>query len=216
MTAVPFESLRSQSEDSRNVRKILAAVAFLAPESATVPADITDATGNILALPVGYEPLGLIDESGFEFNNEVETEEVRALGHTSAVRRDITGSTKTISFSALEVDRRIVREAANGMDLSAEAPTATGDLVIDIPSTPNQRYFRLLVIGRDSEGDGDNIRAKLYPRVAASSLPSESWGTDALAAPFEFTAFEDPDLGFIERDFLRTANLADLGFNVTP
>lgn len=217
MTAVPFEDLRASAETASNVRKTLGAVVYIAPESAPLITTLVDATGKVTALPVGYEAFGLLTEDGISFEREIDEEEVRALGHVSAVRRDITGASRTVGFSALEYDKRIVRELADSIDLSTIKESATGEITYDVPDLPQKRHYRLLVIGRDGSLNSEILRAKFYPRVSTSSLPSEAWNSaDPLAAEFQFTAYTDETAGFITREFLAGTGVDGVALGYKP
>lgn len=213
--STPFEELRAESENTGNVRKTLGAVVFIAPESADVIADLTDASGNLVTLPAGYAALGLLTEDGITFERSIETEEVRALGHLSAVRRDISSTERTVAFTAMEWDKRIVRELADAVDLSEATVNTEGEVSYEVPDTPQLRYYRLLVVGRDGSLDSEVLRAKFYPRVNVTGYPSETWNsTDPVQGEFSFTAYTDEDAGYVVREFLTGVDAEALGYGV--
>lgn len=221
--SVTFAEFQADNENTKAVRKILGAVLALAPEDAAPIASISGADGlTVSALPAEYWPVGLLTPDGITFDREVSTDEVEALGHASPVREDIESAARRLSFSALEVLRKGVRELAEGVDLSGVEVSATGEVTYDIPDLPLQRYYRAVVIGFDGSPESPHFDGIFYPRVSVTSFPSEQWQkSGARTAEIGMTAYADPELGFIQRNFHAGAGFqaiaGDLGWTTaTP
>lgn len=215
-----FQELRQQSDNSNNVRKTLGALIFLAPMSVPLLGELTDATGKITPLPEGWQGLGLFSRDGISFPRESDTEATEALGYLSPVREDISSISRQITATAYEVDRRIIRELSDGVDLSATAASASGEVSYEEPETPVNRRWRLLAIGRDvNKRTGlDILRANFYPQVEISSMPGEEWGTDALSQELTFTNYLDEEAGYARKRYLAGPGLDPeaLGFKPAP
>lgn len=218
----PFPELKASSDNPSLVRKILEAVAFIAPESAPEITALTDASGALQTIPTDYLPVGLVTPDGYTFGRETEVEDVNALGYSAPVRRDVTGQTRTVGFTALETYRRQLLELAYGVDLSAVEYGANGEVTFDHPDRPEQKYYRLLVIGRDGSGSGEWFRGKWFPRASITDFPEEVWSaTDPTQYEIQLSTYVDDVLGTGERDFIAgaaaLANAEALGFTApTP
>jgi len=194
-----FSELKAQ-DNTKNLFKALSSVAFLAPETAAPIEAIQDTTTKeIKALPAEYKPVGLITEDGITFGGDSNEEEVRAHGYTSAVRTDITETSREVTLTALEVLKENLLEVAYGVDLSAVTRDATtGELKFDRPQLPENKHWRLIVIVKD----GDNYQARFFPRVKLAAVPEEVWSAaDAQSFELAFRAEHDSDLGTAERYF---------------
>lgn len=214
-----FQELRQQSDNSNNVRKTLGALIFLAPMSVPLLGELTDTTGKIQPLGEDWQGLGLFSRDGISFPRESDTEATAALGYLSPVREDISSISRQITATAYEVDRRIIRELSDGIDLSETTATASGEISYEEPETPVNRRWRLLAIGRDvNKRTGlDILRANFYPQVEISSMPGEEWGTDALSQELTFTNYLDEEAGYARKRYLAGPGLDPeaLGFK-TP
>lgn len=217
-----FPELKNSSDNPSLVRKILEAVAFIAPEGAPEITALTDATGALQAIPATYLPCGLVTPDGYTFGSDTETADVEALGYAQPVRRDVTGQTRTVQFTALETYRRQLLELAYGMDLSGVEQGTNGEITFDHPDRPLQRYYRLLIIGRDGAGSGEWFRGKWFPRTSITDFPEEVWSSnDPTQYQIQVSTYVDDEIGTGERDFIAgaaaLANKAKLGFTqATP
>ncbi len=210
-----FEELRAQSDNTNNVRKSLGALIFVAPLTVAPIDSLTDADGTIVPLADGYRSLGLFSRDAISFARETDTEATEAHGYMSPVREDITSISRTITATAYEIDRRIIREISDGVDLSEITPTGN-EIAYEEPEVPVNRRWRLLAISRDvNKRTGlDILRANFYPQVELNSMPAEEWGQDALSAELSFTNYLDQEAGYARKRFLAGPGLdpAALGF----
>lgn len=216
-----FDEIKQTADNPNLVRKILEAVAFLAPEDAPAIDALTDTAGALVTLPTDYLPVGMVTPDGYTFGRETETADVPALGYAQPVRTDITRATRTVSFTALEAYRRQLLELAYGIDLSGVAQGSNGEITWDHPDRPLQRYYRLIVIGRDGAGDRQWFRGKFLPRVSISEFPEEVWNAeDPTQYEITLATYVDDVIGTGERDFIAgpgaLAARTALGFASTP
>jgi hypothetical protein len=193
-----FPELKTSSDNPTLVRKILEAVAFIAPEDAPEITALTDASGALQTLDEAYLPVGLVTPDGYTFGGDTTTEDVEALGYTAPVRTDITGQTRTVAFTALETYKKALLELAYGLDLSGVTQSAGGEITFDHPDRPLQRFYRFLVIGRDGSGSGEWFRGKWFPE--------EVWSSgDPTQYPITVSTYVDDVIGTGERDFIAGA-----------
>lgn len=214
-----FEELRMQSDNTNNVRKTLGALIFLSELTTPLLETLTDVDGSIKALGEEWFSLGLFSRDAISFARESDNEATEALGYLSPVREDISSISRTITATAYEVDKRRIRELADGTDLSA-VTVVNGEIAYNEPEVPVNRRWRLLAIGRDvNKRTGmDILRANFYPQVELNAMPSEEWGTDALSQELAFTNYLDQDAGYARRRFLAGPGLdpVALGFAAEP
>lgn len=220
MTAQTWGEFQNASENLKGVRKTLGAALFLAPEDAEVPTDLVDATGlKINSLPEAYLPIGLLSPDGINHERETDSEGVEALGHLSPVREDVTGDTRSITFTALETSRANVIALVEGITLPEVS--ASGLVKYDVPDFPKQNFYRCVAITFDGSIAEPWFESKFYPRVSVTSFPSEAWSkSDARSFEIGLKAYTDSALGYIKSEqkgglgFKK--NAAALGWTVTP
>lgn len=197
-----FAEIKNQADSPKQVRKVLEAVAFMAPESAEFIDTLTDESGALKALPSDYFPVGIVTRDGYTFGGDTETEAVDALGYAQPIREDITGYTRTVTFQAYEVFRKEILALAYGMDLDTVTQAVSGEITFDRPPLPEQRFYRLVVIGKDGSGDKEIYRGKAFPRVSVTSVPEEAWNTEALRFEITLSTYVDDEIGTGEREFI--------------
>lgn len=198
-----FAEIKSSADNPQGARKQLEIVAFLAPETAAPIESLTDGTGALQAIPEEYLPVGMISPDGITWGADTNVEEVEALGYSAPVRRDVTSVTRTVAFTALEAYRSNLMGLVYGMDLSAVAMSATGEVSFDLPDRPADIRYRFLAIGRDGSGDSEFFRGKFIPSVAISEFPEEVWSAnDPTSYPITLSTFVDDELGTAQREFL--------------
>lgn len=220
MTAQTWGEFQAASENSKGVRKTLGAALFLAPEDAAIPTDLVDATGlKINSLPEAYLPVGLLSPDGINHERETDTEGVEALGHLSPVREDVTGDTRSITFTALETSRANVIALVEGITLPEVS--ASGLVKYEVPDFPQTKFYRCVAITFDGSTTDPWFESKFYPRVSVTSFPSEAWSkSDARSFEIGLKAYTDSALGYIKAEqkgglgFKK--NAAALGWTVTP
>ena len=208
--------LKQGAHNSALVRKILSSVAFYAPYSAEMPTSYFSTGGVLAPAPTGFNPLGMTEkDDAFTFASDTDTEEVEAHGYSSAVRVDITKTTRTVASTFLET-RKETLELATGTDLSNVTIDANGAIEIVESETSARPYGRLVIIGADGVGEDEWFFIREYPRVQITEVSEQSWGTSALSYGLTWTAYPDPELGFSGRQFIggpaAAKNLEAMGF----
>lgn len=203
MAETTMSAVMATADDRSLVRKVLRAVAFLAPTSVALPTKITGTTGALEALPVGWLPVGLVTPDGYTFGNEVEKEDVDALGYASPVRSDITRSVKQITFTALQTGVKHMTELFYGVDLDDVEQDTVGEVVFDEPELPVGAEYRLLVIAADGPADKEWLLGRGYPLVKLANLGEEVWGREgALQREVTLDVFTDDTLGTPVRHYI--------------
>lgn len=218
---VAFADMKAAADSPTHVRKILEAVAFLGPEDADEIEALTDASSVLTALPTTYQPVGLVTPDGYTFGGDTNTEAVEAMGYAAPVREDISSATRTVAFTALEAFRRPLLELAYGVDLSAVTKAVSGEIMFDHPARPLQRFYRLIVIGRDGSGANEWFRGKFFPRCSITSFPEEVWSAaNPVQYPITLSTYVDDVVGTGERDFIAGLGSKNsgttLGFAAAP
>jgi hypothetical protein len=217
---VSVESIAARQ--SKLIRKALDAVILIGPNDATPVASITaGATRELATIPAAYRSLGHhTEDDGINWSRDVNTEEVRSHGSQEPTRRDITSDVTGLHVIAQET-KALTLELFHGVDLSAVTPAATtGEIAFNRARVASTRYFRLLAVSQDGEGDDLLYFARFLPRVSITDFAEQAWtkGTE-LQYDFTFTAYVDGDLGYAMREMWGgpgiTALSEDMGFT-TP
>lgn len=203
MAETTMSAVMATADDRSLIRKVLRAVAFLAPTTVALPTTIVGTTGALEALPAGWLPVGLVTPDGYTFGNEVEKEDVDALGYASPVRSDITRAVKSVSFTALQSGVKHMEELYYGVDLSAVEQSAVGEVVFDEPELPVGAEYRLLVIAADGPADKEWLLGRGYPLVKLANLGEETWGREgAVQREVTLDVFTDDTLGTPVRHYM--------------
>ena len=201
-----FADIKAGADSPVLVRKTLEAVAFLAPSTVALPDTLTDASGNLVALPTGYVPVGLVTVDGFKFSQNTEKAEVEALGYVDPVRTDITKAPKEVAFTIMESGRKFLDELIWGLDLTAATVGANGEVQFDLPNVPALKEYRLVVVSRDVDTKDPSkewLDAWAFPRVKAAELPDKAFSSKDDSRAYEFTmdVLSDSALGTAMRVF---------------
>lgn len=207
-----FASMKTAADKTSAVHKALEAVCFLAKTTVALPASIVGVDKEPIDLvALQFFPVGLVTPDGYTFGGDVDKAEVEALGYSTPVRTDIIKAPKTISFTALESDRKQLAELIYGMDLTGKVASANGEIVFDEPAVPLGSEYRLLVISRDGTAAAPYYRGRGYGRVKLANVPEEVWSAaDPRQYPLEFDVLTDDTLGTPVRHYIGGA-----GFNAT-
>ena len=211
-------------EDLKNhqtqlIRKALEGSTFIAPTSASLITALTDASGELLALPDGYVDVGLISDDGPQFASEVESSDITSWGHVQPTRRDITSDVTTLSV-VLQETNRWTTALYTGVDPFAITPDPTsGEVQIAKPDRPSPRYYRVLTIGVDLSDAGEIYIARYLPRASVTDKDDQAFQSasdEALGWPVTLTGYLDSAAGYAETYFFGgpgwVALLEDMGF----
>src|SRR5690625_3919548 len=133
---VTVAEMQSQNEHAALVRKVLHWVGLVAPMDVDLPDELTDGSGELIAVPTGWTSIGLVTPDGLTFGRDTEKDDIPALGHASPVRSDITGVERSVSFTSLEYGRKELLEIWFGQSLDGLEPDEGGEVVIDEVDLP--------------------------------------------------------------------------------
>lgn len=217
-----YDALKNLQSDL--IRKALEGSIFIAPYSAELPTALTAGdNAQLLPLPEGYEDVGWCDRGdGATWSRSVDTTDVESWGSAEPTRRDVTGQTDGLKFTAQETKRTTI-ELYEGVDLSTVVPTATtGEITFDRPSRPATRYFRAFGLFQDGVGTDAIYVAKLLPRANVVETGDQKWSDDDNPVGYEVTmnASFDKEARTSMRFFFGgpgwRARLEDMGFSATP
>lgn len=198
-----FAEIKAGADDSKEVRKVLEAVAFLLPMSVTLPATIFGPDGALAELPVGAVPIGMVSRDGYQFTTEVEKADVDAFGYSDPVRTDYIRAPRQITFTMLQSLRRELVQFTNAVDLSGITAGVNGEIVFDEPPIPQPDEHRLLLIGKDGFADSEILQGRGYGRVKLAEIPEQAWASeDPQQYPCTLDVLLDTDLGTPVRHYI--------------
>ena len=203
MATTTIEALKKRYNKSKNVRKALNVLAFVAPLTAAVPDALTDAGGALKEIPAGWTPLGIFTTDGGEIAPDVTVDDVDGLGYAEPVRSDLTKATKTIKLNVFELFRKEMLSLTHGVDLSqVKANATTGETVFDDPLLPAIPEKRLLIIAADGPADEEWLMGWCFARAKLVSRPTIPLkATDPIKGDLEFKAFADETAGTACRNY---------------
>jgi hypothetical protein len=205
---------------SELIRKALEGSIFVAPFSAAPIDTLTEgATMDLAALPTEYVDVGFVEKSNaVTWSRSVTTEEVMVWGDIYPARRDITKDDSQLKFTMLET-KRTALELYYGLDLSSTlADPTTKEISFEQPSRPSTRFYRVMGIFQDGQGDEAVYVGRFYPRCSVTDMSDQKWSddTDPVVWDVSMGAVTDTDLGYPVKHFFGGpgwANLlSDLGF----
>lgn len=203
MANTTIEALKKKHNKSKNVRKALNVLAFVAPLTAAVPDTLTDAGGALKEIPAEWTPLGIFTTDGGEITPDVSVDDVDGLGYAEPVRSDLTKATKTIKLNIFELFRKEMLSLTHGIDLSqVKANATTGEVVFDDPLLPAIPEKRLMIIAADGPADEEWLMGWCFTRAKLVSMPTVSLkATDPIVGDLEFKAFADEAVGTACRNY---------------
>jgi hypothetical protein len=192
-----------QEHQTDLIRKAKNGSVFIAASTVDVPTAITSgATAALVALPAGYEDLGLTTEDGPTFGREVEESTIRSFGHTEPTRSDVISDTTTVQVVAQET-KLLTLGLYTGADVSAlTADATTGEVSISKPQTPETLHYRLMAVYVDQYEGDDIYYARILPRAKVTSYGEQQFnqGDGAfIGYDLTWTGFYDSTLGYSER-----------------
>ena len=203
MANTTVEALKKRYNKSKNVRKALNVLAFVAPMTTEVPDALTDNGGALKEIPSGWTPLGIFTTDGGEIAPDVTVDDVDGLGYAEPVRSDLTKSSKSIKLNIFELFRKEMLSLTHGIDLSqVKANATTGEVVFDDPLLPAIPEKRLLIIAADGPADDEWLMGWCFTRAKLVSMPTISLkATDPITGDLEFKAFADETAGTACRNY---------------
>jgi hypothetical protein len=203
MANTTVEALKKRYNKSKNVRKALNVLAFVASMTTDVPDALTDAGGALKEIPSGWTPLGIFTTDGGEIAPDVTVDDVDGLGYAEPVRSDLTKASKSIKLNIFELFRKEMLSLTHGVDLSqVKANATTGEVVFDDPLLPSIPEKRLLIIAADGPADDEWLLGWCFTRAKLVSMPTIPLkATDPITGDLEFKAFADETAGTACRNY---------------
>lgn len=178
--SLTFAELKDVADSPELVRKSLQGVAFMAPMTETPPAALLDTDGKLLPFGAQWWPVGIVNTDGYKFSSNINKVETEAWGYSVPIRTDIDKAPKQVVMTPLEMIRRRLQELSLGVDLSAIAANANGEVVFEEPDLPSDEQRRLVVIYFDGTPSKPFYRGKCFSAVKRAGVGDETWsGADS-------------------------------------
>lgn len=199
MPVAPTQYKDLRNKQTELIRKALDGSVFLDNITGTAITSITDSTGALTTLPVGWDDLGWLSNDGAAFARDVSSSDVTSWGSTSPTRSDVITDSSTLTVVCHET-KMLTIGLATGADLAGVVPKMGGEVVIRKPARPSSRHYRVLSLAED-QGDGGPIYiGRFMPRakVTAYNPQNLGGGDEPITWGVTLTAYEDSVLGFSE------------------
>lgn len=192
-----FETIRD-ARDELVLADLHMAILF-APYSAAGITTLEDPTSGDLSTTAlaSYTSGGIIEKgAGVDFSQGIHSTDIEAYGESDPVRTII--NKRSISFKANFLETRVsVLEKFWGMSLSNIVPTTTGGVVIQVPTLPQNIYYRCVMIGQDDVNGAPFYPYYIMPRVKLEKVGDQKLKDDGtIDYDLTFKAFRDSALGF--------------------
>lgn len=198
-----FAEIKTDADNAKEVRKVLEAVAFLLPMTVDLPDTIFGPDKQLVALPEGAVPIGMVTRDGYKFTTEVEKADVDAFGYSDPVRTDYIRAPRQIEFTMLQSLRKELVQFTNAVDLAGVVTGANGEIVFDEAPIPQPMEQRLLLIGKDGFAATEILQGRGYGRVKLAEIPEQAWASeDPQQFPCTLDVLLDTDLGTPVRHYI--------------
>jgi hypothetical protein len=192
------------------IRKALTGSAFVAPFAADPITSLTTyhpaVTGppavpafiDLTELPDDWDDLGYLTDDGISTDNEVTTSDTSAWQSVEPVRSDTTSDVDTITVVAEETKLLTIGLYTGALISPTSLAANTAELGIAKPARPSARYWRVLTLAVDGEGDDEFFMGRFFPRVKVTSRTAQSYakGDDPVTWGVTLTAYPDSALGY--------------------
>lgn len=173
-----FNELHAEAHTLGNIRKSLRTVGFIGRRSEVDPPTSLFAGGSIVDLfEEGFLAVGLVTVDGFNFEREDSNDEVQSQGFLSATREDLDSSQRTVSFTAQEVQKRVIKELCDGARYDSVS-VDDGEAIFFKPEFPENDEWCLVVVSFDGVEGNDFLDAKVLPTIKVQTVSGEQFGGD--------------------------------------
>jgi hypothetical protein len=172
-------------------------IVALAPISADPALTLEDPTDGGLDIPVDYVSLGHFEKkAGVTLTTDIQSKDIEAYGESDPIRTII--STRKISFDfAMYQNGKAQLELFNGTTYADVVPSAFGGVVLPLPPTPKNIYYRAIIVGLDDRNDHELWAYWLLPKVKLSKVDNQQLNDDGVIEYHPtLTAFKDDVLGY--------------------
>jgi hypothetical protein len=203
MPAVNADLKTHLDYQASNIRKPQFGGVFVGDWPSADPVTTLTATGGQVALPDSYESVGRISEDGVTVTRDMEMSETRGWGSSSILRRDVESLDVSVQFSMLET-RLKAYEISMGLNLSALTMSAAGEFKVDMPTLPQVKYWRVLLLAADGVGDSRYYFGKWFPKMTLSEIDDETFsqGDDPVMRNVTLGSDVDDEAGGMYTEFL--------------
>jgi hypothetical protein len=218
-----FDDLAEKKEQL--VRKPLDGSCFRAALTAEHidESNLFDTDGSLLALPTGYQDLGLLNPDGMAFSRDINTSDVMAFGRQTPVRSDVTSDSTTLAVTAIETNLTTIELGTGATLLPGSRSTTTGALQIKKPPRPTPKQYHFLGVAVDLTEDGELYVCRYLPKGKITGYGDQAFGgtDDPIGWNCTITSQFDGDFGASEAWLFGgpgwNALLVDMGFTAyTP
>ena len=153
------------NDNNGNVRKWGTQLLAIADYSTAMPDPFFDtATNKPNQLPEGFKVMGYISTDGAKMSRGIESADTSAVQDLEPVRSDITGRTRTLQLTFLEMNAW-VKALAHGLPVSQWPENKDEGFEFTDEKTTEFPYYRLIWIGQDGVGDAAHYRIEAGYRV---------------------------------------------------
>ena len=199
------------NDNNGNVRKWGTQLLAIADYSTAMPDPFFDtATNKPNQLPEGFKVMGYISTDGAKMSRGIEAADTSAVQDLEPVRSDITGRTRTMQLTFLEMNAW-VKALAHGLPVSQWPENKDEGFEFTDEKTTEFPYYRLIWIGQDGVGDAAHYRIEAGYRVKVTNQGDNTKNrSDAEGEDQTFTFFQDPKTGkvFYEGEKIAKAGAA--------
>lgn len=199
------------NDNNGNVRKWGTQLLAIADYSTAMPDPFFDtATNKPNQLPEGFKVMGYISTDGAKMSRGIESADTSAVQDLEPVRSDITGRTRTLQLTFLEMNAW-VKALAHGLPVSQWPANKDEGFEFTDEKTTEFPYYRLIWIGQDGVGDAAHYRIEAGYRVKVTNQGDNTKNrSDAEGEDQTFTFFQDPKTGkaFYEGEKIAKAGAA--------
>lgn len=180
-------------DNNGNIRKWGTQLLALADYSTAMPSEFFDRTTNKPnALPHGFKILGYISTDGMKISRSIDSSDVSAVQDLEPVRSDITGKTRTLQVTFLEMNAW-VKAVAHGVPVAQWPADKNNGFEYSDGAISDFPYYRLLVLMQDGTGVGAHYRVEAGYKVKVTNQGDLTHSrSDAEGEETTFTFYRDP------------------------
>lgn len=187
-------SLKNKNDDLVVVSGDLAMIVTKYRKGA-IPTSITNAAGELIALPADWESAGELEQkSGAKISPNTKTSDILGYGSLPARRVVKTSEAVELSVTAQE-SRKITQSMFWGSD-DFDVDPVSGETRLTKSASSKLLYFSVILIGHDDTGSGDIYPYWIFPKMTVTKSDSITLSMEeAVSYPLTLTAYEDKDFG---------------------
>lgn len=191
-----------QNKKNQLIRKSLEGSVFLADYASDAITTLTNGTSaDLVALPTGWDDLGLLSDDGVQFSRSVDTSNVTSWGFAEPTRSDITKDTTSGKIMCQETKLSTIGLYLGVDTTSLTATTTSGEFSIESPDIPPPIFYRLLTLSVDLGEGGEIYIARFIPRAQVTAFDDQKQGKsdDPIGYGVTFTPTVDSVLGYAQK-----------------